>query len=219
MEKEKRGSESSAKKQQTPDGKRRGGSNHKSPKTPKQLNLEAWQDEGSDNGGQSAPMTNEEEGLEVEILTALNDPRGEEEAWELFIQNFRDKTGIDVESRVATMERLLAIFRGKSENLVNEAISLLLDMKQQDLDETLAYKRLEDQVQEYKEAEEMIKEVLSELETTDPVEGTVLKLRNVLSTTSRRADCEKVQLLVRSINKLGDFPIFTTLKEQAGSIF
>lgn len=217
MEKEKNVIDESAKKLQTPERKRKQGSNHKSPKTPNQNNLVAWQDEGSDNPDQRTPITNDDEGLEFEIVKALNDPHGEDEVWDQFVEKFKEKSGLDVESRVDTVERLISIFRGTADNLINEAVSLLLDMKQQDLDETLAYKRLNDHVQDYKEAEENIREVLEELTTSISSDGAVLKLRNVLGNSVRRADCEKVQLLVKSIDRLGDFPIFNSIKEKCGN--
>ena len=161
-------------------------------------------------------MTNEEEGLEIEIIAVLNDPHGDEEKWESFIDKFKSKTGLDVESRVMTVQRLLSIFKGHCDNLISEAISLLLDMKQQELDETLAYKLLNDQVQEYKEAEEKIREILEEICASEPLEGTILKLRNVLSSANRRVDCEKIQFLMKSIDKLGNFPIFVEIKEKCG---
>lgn len=180
--------------------------------------LKPWQDDQSERESNSVPLTQEEECSELEVSKLLDDLRGIEEAWEMFVIKHKDRVSGDAETRVDIVDRALAIFRGEGENHSNMAVDLLLDMKRMDFEETCAYKLLNDQVQEFKEAEERIRETIEELTTDEPEEGGILKLRNVLSSTRRRAECEKVQLLIRSIDKLGDFPIFTPLKERSGKI-
>lgn len=178
--------------------------------------LKAWRDDGSERGSHSVPRTCEEECSEIEVCKLLDDLSGPAEAWETFVIRHKDRVGGDAATRVDIVERALAVFRGEGEDLVHMAVDLMLDMKRVDFEETNAYKLLNDQVQEFKEAEEKVRETIEELRVDEAEEGGILKLRNVLSSTQKRAECEKVQLLIRSIDKLGDYPIFTPLKESSG---
>jgi len=181
--------------------------------------VDAWQDETSEAEDKDEKNQKKPNSPNWRVRKLLNESRGEEGTWEQFVRTCQNSGEEPVGISLQLMERLISIFKTSQVNGLDEAVLILAELKKYDLSTTRAYKRLDDQVQNFKELEQKVSSIL---ENTGQIEAncnSIIKLKTVLAESKSRVSLDKVQTILKQYLRYADAPLFEPLKERIGIQF
>jgi hypothetical protein len=175
---------------------------------------EEWQDVSSE--AEIEPKTKAI--VSPELRKLLNEPKGEDSLWELYLKKHRDSLNPDTLSKVAILEKLLAVFKLPQDADPTDPQSLLRELHSMHLQDTRAYRKLEDLISQYRQAEDRLRHLYMQLDPDDLEDRPSGELRTVLNRMYAKVDVDRLRSTVKSVERLSLFPIFHPLKDKLGKI-
>lgn len=180
------------------------------------------------------PLTDEmdpkfcSDNIEKDILKILNSNETNGKDYSDFCEEMSIRTMRAPSGKLAIVERLGKLLTGKGDRTSSEPANLLGEMEQQGLKDTAAYRKLFEQVDLLKEAEDRLRSLLDLLSQEnrlmadhqfDSTKPRDIKLRLVLNESSKRINLDRITNEMLFLERLPKNSIFSTINTSYGIDF